>query len=217
MPLTTFVGRQREVAEICARLERTRLVTLTGAGGVGKSRLTLEVATRTAAHRRDGVRFVELAGLTEPQLVANAVAAVLDVPEHPERALPDILAEQLREADLLLFLDGCEHLLKPMAQLVHMWLTASRGLRILTTSRERLGIRGEILWPVTGLAAPPEHVEGIEVEGFEAVRAFLERAAAVDPGFRLTASTATAVGARTGPPSAAGTAERQYGWSSPPR
>ncbi|MFC6064410.1 ATP-binding protein [Streptomyces ochraceiscleroticus] len=193
VPLTTFVGRRREASEVCARLERTRLVTLTGAGGAGKSRLALEVAATRKTRHRDGVWLVELAGLAEPLLVAHTVAGVLDVPEQAGRALPAVLTESLHEADMLLLLDSCEHLLEPVAQLVLPLLAACRHLRVLTTSRERLGIPGETLWPVSGLGTPPERIAEASVTDFDAVRLFLDRAAAVDPGFQLTVSNAAAV------------------------
>ncbi|WP_223736732.1 ATP-binding protein [Streptomyces purpurogeneiscleroticus] len=193
--MTTFVGRQEEVDDVCARLQQTRLLTLTGAGGVGKSRLAIEVATSVQTRYRNGVWVVELAGLTEPLVVAHSVARVLNVPEQVGRALPTVLAEQLREADMLLLLDSCEHLLEPVAELAHLLLTTCGNLRVLTTSRERLGIPGEALWPVSGLSTPPEVAPEASVTSFDAVRLFLDRAAAVDPGFQLTNSNTAGVAA----------------------
>ncbi|MDQ1048804.1 hypothetical protein [Streptomyces sp. V4I2] len=193
-PLTTFVGRRQELGEIGASLEQARLVTLTGAGGAGKSRLALEVAARRTEHHQDGVWLVELAGLADPVLVAHTVAGVLDVPEQGGRAQSAVLTERLRDCDMLIFLDSCEHLLDPVAQLVQDLLAGCRGLRVLITSRERLGVTGETLWPVAGLSAPPDGVgEAGTAQGFDAVRLFLDRATAADPGFRLTASNAAAV------------------------
>lgn len=193
-PLTTFVGRLREVGEIGASLEQARLVTLTGAGGAGKSRLALEVATRRTARHQDGVWLVELAGLSDPVLVAHTVAGVLDVPEHRGRAQTAALTERLRGSDMLICLDNCEHLLDPVAQLVQDLLAGCRGLRVLITSRERLGLTGETLWPVAGLSAPPDRVEEAgTAQRFDAVRLFLDRAIAADPGFRLTLENAPAV------------------------
>ncbi|MEV6496606.1 ATP-binding protein [Streptomyces prunicolor] len=193
-PLTTFVGRLREVGEIGASLERSRLVTLTGVGGAGKSRLALEVAARRTARHRDGVWLVELAGLVEPVLVAHTVAGVLDVPEHGGRVQTDVLTERLRDSDMLICLDNCEHLLDPVAQLVQDLLAGCRGLRVLITSRERLGVTGERLWPVAGLSSPPEgDEEAGTAQRFDAVRLFLDRATAADPGFRLTAENVLAV------------------------
>ena len=193
-PLTTFVGRRQEVGEIGASLEQARLVTLTGAGGSGKSRLALEVAGGRTARHQDGVWLVELAGLADPVLVAHTVAGVLDVPEQGGRPQIAVLTERLRDSDMLICLDSCEHLLDPVARLVQDLLTGCRGLRMLITSRERLGVTGETLWPVTGLPAPPDGVdEAGTAQGFDAVRLFLDRATAANPGFRLTASNFTAV------------------------
>ncbi|OKH99102.1 hypothetical protein A6A06_26320 [Streptomyces sp. CB02923] len=192
-PLTTFVGRRREAAGVCARLEWNRLVTLTGAGGAGKSRLAIEVATSLTSRYRDGARFVELAGLSEPLLLAHAVAAGLDVQEQAGRTLPDVLAERLRDKVMLLVLDCCEHLVDAVAQLVLPLLSACRNLRVMATSRERLGIPGEALWPVAGLATPPAHVVGADVMEYDAVRLFADRAAAVEPGFAVTEANAAAV------------------------
>ncbi len=192
-PLTTFVGRHREAAGVRARLERNRLVTLTGAGGAGKSRLAIEVAASLTSHYRDGARFVELAGLSEPLLVTHAVAAGLDVQEQAGRTLPDVLAERLRDKVMLLVLDCCEHLVEAVAQLVLPLLSACRNLRVMATSRERLGIPGEALWPVTGLATPPAQAAGAAVLEYDAVRLFADRAAAVEPGFAVTEANAAAV------------------------
>ncbi|MGQ4389920.1 ATP-binding protein [Streptomyces sp. SAS_270] len=193
-PLTTFVGRRPDVGEIGAALERARLVTLTGAGGAGKSRLALEVANRRTAHHRDGVWLVELAGLVDPVLVAHTVAGVLDVPEQRGGAQIVALTERLRGSDMLICLDNCEHLLDPVAQLVQDLLVECRGLRVLITSRERLGVTGETLWPVAGLSVPPDGAdEAGNAQGFDAVRLFLDRAIAADPGFRLTEENAPAV------------------------
>ncbi|WP_159393912.1 ATP-binding protein [Streptomyces sp. NRRL F-5755] len=191
--LTTFVGRRQEAAGVGARLERSRLVTLTGAGGAGKSRLAIEVATGRAHRHRDGVRFVELAVLADPLLPAHAVAAGLGIQEQAGRTLPEVLAERLRDADMLLVLDCCEHLVEAVAQFVLTLLSACPNLRVLATSRERLGVPGEVLWPVTGLATPPAHVGGAEVLEYDAVRLFADRATAVEPGFAVTDANAAAV------------------------
>lgn len=194
VPLTTFVGRLREVGEIGASLEQARLVTLTGAGGAGKSRLALEVATQRTARHHDGVWLVELAGLSDPVLVAHTVAGVLDVPEHRGRAQTVALTERLRGSDMLICLDNCERLLDPVAQLVQDLLAGCRGLRVLITSRERLGLTGEKLWPVAGLSAPPNGAEEAgTAQGFDAVRLFLDRATSADPGFRLSVENAPVV------------------------
>ncbi|MFI5896562.1 ATP-binding protein [Actinoplanes sp. NPDC051513] len=144
-PLTSFVGRDRDLAEIRARLRAGRLVTLTGAGGAGKSRLAVEVATGRTAW------LVELAPLSHPDQVAPAVAAALRVRERPQRMLAALLAERLHDTAGLLVLDNCEHLLDGVAALAGQLLADCPRLRILATGRERLGIAGEQVWPVDGL------------------------------------------------------------------
>ncbi|WP_433380368.1 BTAD domain-containing putative transcriptional regulator [Actinoplanes sp. CA-142083] len=144
-PLTSFVGRERDLAGIRARLRAGRLVTLTGVGGAGKSRLAVEVASGRPAW------FVELAALTRASQVAPAVAAALRVREHPQRTLTSLIADRLRDTSGLLVLDNCEHLLDGVATLASHLLATCPRLRILTTGREHLGVTGEQLWPVGGL------------------------------------------------------------------
>jgi non-specific serine/threonine protein kinase len=192
--LTTFVGRRWEIAEVCARLDRARLVTLTGVGGVGKSRLALEVAATLKERYADGVWLVELAGLADPNLVPSAVADVVDVPEPAGRSVSDALATRLRGAELLLVLDNCEHLVGAVADLVQHLVAASEGLRVLVTSRERLGVTGEVLWLVAGLRCPTEGVsDPATIEEFDAARLFLDRAVAVERTFRLSETNGDAV------------------------
>jgi predicted ATPase len=192
-PLTSFIGRERELAELRALLTAGRLVTITGVGGVGKSRLALEAARAEAAPHPDGTWLVELAALTQPDLVPHVVAATLGVRERPQRPLIDLLIEHLRAADAMLILDNCEHLLGPVADLAHTLLATCSQLRILATSRERLGMNGEVVRPISGLTVPaPGTVSPAALENVDAVRLLVERAAAVDPGFRLDAGTAAA-------------------------
>ena len=192
--LTSFVGRERDLAETRERLRAGRLVTLTGVGGAGKSRLAVEVAAASRPDFPGGTWLVELAPLAQPGLVAPAVAAALRVREHPQRTLPDLIAERLGDAAALLVLDNCEHLLDETADLTDRLLHACPRLRVLATSRERLGVTGEHLWPVGGLAVPaPDETSVAEVERADAVRLLVERAAAVQPGFALTDATAGAL------------------------
>jgi predicted ATPase/DNA-binding SARP family transcriptional activator len=192
--LTTFVGREAEMVELVEGLRKSRLITLVGVGGVGKSRLALEVAARSLADHRGGTWLIELAALTQPGLVAPALATTLGVREHPERPLVDLLADHLGAADVLLVLDNCERLLDEVAQLAQRLLQACTGLSILATSRERLGITGEALSPLSGLGVPQPHVsDPREVETADAARLLVDRAAAVRPDFQLDASTAGAV------------------------
>jgi predicted ATPase/DNA-binding SARP family transcriptional activator len=194
VPLTSFIGREWELAEVRVLLRGSRLVTLTGVGGAGKSRLALEVATTCLADHADGTWLVELAPLAQPDLVAHVVAAILGVREHPERPLLDLLAEHLRAARALLVLDNCEHLVDEVARFVQRLLESCTHLRILATSRERLGIIGEVLRPISGLSVPEPCAGSPGAVGHsDAARLFVERAAAVQPGFHLSDATAAMV------------------------
>ena len=152
--LTSFVGRERELAELAALLGGARLVTLTGAGGSGKTRLAIEVAARTAAQTRDGAWLVDLAPVFDPQLVVKAVARVLGVRERPHSDLLDDVLERLRESELLLVLDNCEHLVEACARLAEDLLRGCPELRLLATSREPLGVPGERVFRTGSLPVP---------------------------------------------------------------
>jgi predicted ATPase len=173
--LTSFVGREREQEELARLLESAPLVTLTGIGGCGKTRLALETAGRTLPRFQDGVVLVELAGLSKPELVPHAVAAALKARERSERPVVDVLADKLRSQWLLLILDNCEHLLDACAALVRRLLSSCPHLRIVATSREPLSLNGEHVFRVPPLSL-----------GDDAVRLFRERAAAT--GARLDGS-----------------------------
>jgi non-specific serine/threonine protein kinase len=186
-PRTSFVGREREIEEIERELETTRLLTLTGAGGCGKTRLALQAARDLVGSYTDGVWFVELAPLSEEELVAKAVARALDVPERPGGVLIDALADALRDREMLLLMDNCEHLVEAAARLVDLLLEACPRLRVLATSREALGVEGELRWRVPPLSVPGSadapHAE--ELEAYESVRLFAQRARGRDPSFAL--------------------------------
>jgi len=182
LPRTSFVGRARELVEVKRTLAMTHLLTLTGAGGSGKTRLALEVARDLVGLYPDGVRLVELASLSEGELVPQEVARVLTVREQPGRPLVETLVDTLQEKEILLVLDNCEHLVEAAAQLVDTLLGAAPHLRVLTTSRETLGLAGEVVLPVTSLSLPdlsrPVVVE--ELEGYDSVRLFRERALSME-------------------------------------
>jgi predicted ATPase/transcriptional regulator with XRE-family HTH domain len=187
-------GGQVLLAEATAALVASRLVTLTGTGGVGKTRLALAVAGELVEAYADGVWLVELAGLRADTLVAGAVASALGVREEPGRDLPATLTDQLREKLLLLVLDNCEHLVGACASLADALLRACAGLRLLATSREGLGVAGERLYRVPSLPVPdPTALPLAELGQVAAVRLFLERAGAQAAGFALTGENAGVV------------------------
>jgi predicted ATPase/DNA-binding winged helix-turn-helix (wHTH) protein len=191
-PLTNFIGRDREIEELLRLLPPARLLTLTGAGGCGKTRLALEVAARALDRFPDGVWVVDLATLVDPSRLTQAVASVLDVREGPNRPLLDALLDCVRSRRLLLVLDNCEHLIAACAQLTDELLRTAEGVSILATSREGLGITGEAVWRVPSLSLPDVSVE-VSVDAVfrhDAVRLFAERASAVDHAFAITSANA---------------------------
>lgn len=193
--LTTFVGREREMAEIMRLLRTSRLLTLTGAGGVGKTRLAVETASGLVEQYEDGVWLVELAPLSDPGLVPYEVASVLKVHEPHGRLLADTLASYLRPRQALLVLDNCEHVVSACAELAHALVQACPRLQILATSREPLAVPGEVDWRVPSLsmpdATPPTSVE--QLAEYAAVRLFLDRATAAVSSFRLTDDNAASI------------------------
>jgi len=190
-----FIGRERELGTVTALLTDARLLTLTGAGGCGKTRLALEAAARVRDAYPDGVRVVELASLADPALVPQAVAVALGVREEPGRPLPDTLIDALRPTQMLVTLDNCEHLAAACARLAATLLAGCPGLRILVTSRQPVGVAGETVWRVPSLAVPdPERLPPFdELAGYDAVRLFVERARAARPDFALTPGNALEV------------------------
>jgi predicted ATPase/DNA-binding CsgD family transcriptional regulator len=191
--LSDFVGRRREAAEVRRLLGTGRLVTLTGPGGVGKTRLALQVARQLRAYP-DGTWLVELSTVTEPDLVASCVAGVLAVTDRATTSVLASLADYLRDKQILLVLDDCEHLLDACAVLVSKLLAAAPGLRVLVTSRQPLRLEGEWILSLTPLSLPdPESLPPGNLSEFEAVRLFVQRAQAVLPAFDVTAANRTAV------------------------
>ena len=185
--LTSFVGRERELGEVARLLDRDRLVTLTGAGGAGKTRLALETARARSGGYRDGVWLVELAGLGDPALVPGATASALGLTLPSQRPDLEELSAQLAGWEALVILDNCEHLVGACAPLAERLLATCPSLRILTTSREPLRVTGEVTWRVPSLGLPPGNgrLRAADLEGYESVRLFCERAADVAPSFAL--------------------------------
>ena len=153
-PLSTFLGRKSEVREIASLVERCRLITLTGVGGVGKTRLAIAVAAAIGDNYLDGAWFVDLAPLRDPATVPSAIAASLDIQEQAGRPLIETLAERLRGRDLIIVLDNCEHLTQGVAGALEVLLSASPGLHVLATSRQSVGVGGELVWRVCPLPTP---------------------------------------------------------------
>ncbi len=190
----SFVGRERDIDELCAFLDTTRAVTLCGTGGIGKTRLALRVVASLSDEFPDGVWLVELADLLQPDLLAFRVAATIGITEEIGRPLLETLAEALRPRRLLLVLDNCEHMIEASALLCQRLLASSPGLRVVATSREPLRVPAETVWRVPPLSIPLSDTPAPgELDSYEAIRLFVERAAAVRPGFGLTPENTTAV------------------------
>ncbi len=200
--LSSFIGRKREIGDVKRLLATTRLLTLTGSGGTGKTRLALQVAADLLAAQvfNDGVWLVELAPLSDPKLVHQAIASALNVREEPGTPLSKTLSDFLQAEHFLLILDNCEHLIDACALFADSMLRAAPQLQILATSREALGIAGETVWRVPGLSMPdPQQLPfGMEEAAsalvrYDAIRLFTDRAAAVLPSFALSNDNAPVV------------------------
>ncbi|MET9576746.1 LuxR C-terminal-related transcriptional regulator [Streptomyces massasporeus] len=190
---TSFVDRRGELTQGRELLARARLVTLTGPGGVGKTRLAARIAARVRRAFPDGVRFVHLSGLHDPALVPLAVADALGLHDRSAQPALDALVEQVRERRLLLVVDNCEHLAGACARLAAALLHGTEGVRILATSRHRLGLTEEHLLEVRPLPVPDPDADLSVTDGYPALMLFADRAAAVVPGFRLTPANRASV------------------------
>src|SRR5579871_807612 len=195
LQITSFIGRQHELAEITRLLETTRLLTLTGAGGSGKTRLALEAAAGLRGGYAEGAWLVELAPVAVPGLVPQTVASAFEIREAPGESVEATLIRTLADQQRLIVLDNCEHVIDAAARLAEALLHACPNLVVLATSREPLQIAGETVLRVPTLTTPdpPYLPEGAELRSFEAVSLFLDRARAVLPHFELTAENAQAV------------------------
>jgi len=193
--LTSFVGREHEIAQLEELVTANRLVTLTGAGGAGKTRLAIEVTSRLIDAFRDGVWLVELAALSDPQLVPKAVAQALALNEQPARPLIETLSDYLASRKLLLVLDNAEHLLEGCVQFVDLIVRRSPHVAVLVTSRERLGMAGELTYRVPSLTVPgPRYnLASDALLAYEGVRLFVDRARLLRPDFSVTPENAASL------------------------
>ena len=185
--LTSFVGRERERERVCALINNHRFVTLVGSGGCGKTRLAIQVGAELLEQFPDGVRFVDLAPLSDPSLVLDGIAAAVEVKLEQSDAKDDALVRTLKDTKTLIILDNCEHLVRACADAVSVLLRTGEHVRILATSREPLGLPGERTWRVPSLSLPYGAISVEEVSACEAVQLFIDRAAAARQGFALSA------------------------------
>ncbi len=191
--LTSFIGREAALVEVATLIAAQPLVTLTGVGGTGKTRLALAVVAHLLTAFRDGVWLVELAPLTDPLFVSQAVASVLQIHEQPGETLTAALVRVLQSRQLLLVLDNCEHLIGACAQLADDLLRYCPSLRVLATSREALGVPGEVSYRVPSLSLPRPDTSLASLAATEAVHLFITRAQAAQGEFRLTDANAALV------------------------
>jgi len=194
LSLTSFVGREKEQAEITNILKKKRLVTLTGVGGIGKTRLSVQVASRFFETFPDGIWLVEFAPISDPALVGQVVVKTLGLIDQGNRSPQKILTDYLKVKRALLVFDNCEHLIQACAELVDTLLHACPSLKILVTSREALGIDGEFVYLVPSLTIPDTlHTAFENLPNYESVQLFIERAQSALPGFGLTQENANSV------------------------
>lgn len=193
--LTSFIGRRKELCELPAMVRSSRLVTLTGAGGVGKTRLALRLASDMVQEFHGGVWMVDLASLSDPELIAQTIATALGLREGPQRSARDALLDSLRQRETLILLDNCEHLIASCAELVGVLLRGTLALRIVATSREALGVSGEAVYRVPSLSLP-EPMRSVSADALgdaEATQLFIERARVVEPAFAPRPGNADAI------------------------
>lgn len=193
LQLTTFIGRDEQITKIHKLLESTRLLTLCGAGGSGKTRLGLQVAAELITEHRDGVWLADLSPLTEGELIVRGIAEALGVREEKDRDVEDVLIEHLQGKDLLVVVDNCEHMAEASAATIDRLLHAASALRIIATSREPLGAEGETVFRVPTLDTPKGDEPPEALSDYESVRLFCDRAARATTEFSLDATNARAV------------------------
>jgi non-specific serine/threonine protein kinase len=195
VPMTSFIGREKEVEEVVKLVGMNRLVTLAGSGGVGKTRLAIQSSHKLLTRIKDGIWWIDLVGLSDPALVPQAVAKVLDVREMPNQPLADTLVGELQTKQILVVLDNCEHLILACARIADRLLSGTKHLKILATSREALDILGETVWTVPSLSLPDPQ-DSVTIKSLsksESVRLFAERATVMQRKFTLTDQNVNAV------------------------
>ena len=193
--LSSFIGRAAELARVRELLGEARLLTLTGAGGCGKTRLALQSAGGALEHFPDGIWWIELAPVEDPELLGSAVLFALGLRERPGQAPVAVLSEHLRERRALLVLDNCEHMLDSCAALVDPLLTSCPKLVVLTTTRAALGLPGELVYRVPSLTVPEERASAARLGKADAVRLFVDRASYARPSFALDEENASTIAA----------------------
>ena len=197
IPLTSFIGREKELKEVANLSSKSRLVTLTGAGGVGKTRLAIQVVAEILDMFPDGVWFLDLAPISDPALVPITLASLLGLDEFGDTksSVIDLLITSFRSRTALVIFDNCEHLIVACAQLANSLLTSCQNLSVLATSREALRVSGERLYRVPSLAIPKHGIEFAidELSNMESVKLFAERAAVTSSGFAVSSQNALAI------------------------
>jgi hypothetical protein len=193
--VTAFIGREKETNELSTLVENNRMITITGSGGCGKTRISLQIAEEYLDRFNDGIWFVDLAPLEDPELLPHEVANTLSIKEEPGKPIVSTIKEQIREKNYLLLLDNCEHLVDATANLAQQILSSSPEIKVLATSREALKISGEVLWRVPSLSLPEETDQAnLEMlEHSEAIQLFLDRARNSKPGFQLNKQNASII------------------------
>jgi len=193
--LTSFIGREREIDTVKNLLTENRLVTLTGAGGCGKSRLAQQAARDIVSNYDDGVWLVELTPLSDEKNIPQAIASALNIKEEANTPLEETIEKDIKEKQLLIILDNCEHLLSACSQITERFLKSSTGLSILATSREVLNLAGEYAWTVPSLSLPVRDVKYSldQLTEYESIQLFQERASAISSNFKLSEQNAEAI------------------------
>jgi predicted ATPase/DNA-binding SARP family transcriptional activator len=192
IPLTSFIGREKELKEVADLFSKSRLITLTGSGGVGKTRLAIQVVAEVMDLFPDGVWFLDLALLSDPSLVPNTLASLLGLRESGEISVTDLLSNYFRTRTALVIFDNCEHLIESCAQLINLLLTSCEDVAVLATSREILRVSGELPYRVPSLVVPSSDLQFTvnDLANMESVRLFTERATLISPDFVFNSQNA---------------------------